>query len=162
MNGLRMSRRKETNYIVIHSTLTKPNSNINIRTVDEWHRKRGLLKVGYHFFIRRDGCIEVGRGPNDIGAHTKDHDSDSVSVCMAGGLNTRGVTAPDYSKEQLESLFVLIKTLKYMYSDAQVVGHRDLSKTDCPSFDVKEWWSINEDNAGLLKYKVGGSGVWVN
>ena len=162
MNGLRMSKRKETNYIVIHSTLTKPNSNINIRTVDEWHRKRGLLKVGYHFFIKRGGQIEVGRGPNDIGAHTKDHDSDSVSVCMAGGLNTRGIVAPDYAKEQLESLFVLIKTLKYMYSNAQVVGHRDLSKTDCPSFDVKEWWTINEDNAGLLKYKVGGSGVWIN
>jgi N-acetylmuramoyl-L-alanine amidase len=156
-----MSKRKETNYIVIHSTLTKPNSNINIRTVDEWHRKRGLLKVGYHFFIKRNGCIEVGRGPNDIGAHTKDHDSDSVSVCMAGGLNTRGVTAPDYTKGQLESLFVLVKTLKYMYSDAEVVGHRDLSKTDCPSFDVKEWWCVHEDDTCVrLKRKVGGSGVW--
>ena len=157
-----MSRIKETNHIVIHSTQTKPNANISIRTVDEWHRKRGLLKVGYHFFIRRDGLIEVGRGPNEIGAHIKEHDSDSVSVCLAGGLNTRGVTAPDYSKGQLESLFVLVKTLKYMYSDAKVVGHRDLSETECPSFDVKEWWIMNEDNAGLLKYKVGGSGVWVN
>ena len=162
MNGLRMSRRKETNHIVIHSTQTKPNANISIRTVDEWHRKRGLLKVGYHFFIRRDGLIEVGRGPNEIGAHIKEHDSDSVSVCLAGGLNTRGVTAPDYSIGLLESLFVLVKTLKYMYSDAKVVGHRDLSETECPSFDVKEWWIMNEDNAGLLKYKVGGSGVWVN
>ncbi len=150
-----MSRRKETNYIVIHSTNTKPNANVSIRTVDEWHRKRGLLKVGYHFFIRREGLIEVGRGPNEVGAHIKDQDSDSVSVCMAGGLNTRGVTAPDYTKGQLESLFVLVKTLKYMFADAEVVGHRDLSKTECPSFNVKEWWTNNEDNAGLLKYKVG-------
>ena len=160
MNGLRMSRRKETNYIVIHSTHTKPNANISIRTVDEWHRKRGMLKVGYHFFIRREGLIEVGRGVNDIGAHTKEHDLDSVSVCLAGGLNTRGIVAPDYAKEQLETLFVLVKTLKHMYPDAKVVGHRDLSKTDCPSFDVKDWWIANEDNAGLLKYKVGS--LWVN
>jgi len=145
MNGLRMSRRKETNYIVIHSTQTKPNANINIRTVDEWHRKRGMLKVGYHFLIRREGLIEVGRGPNDIGAHTKDHDSDSVSVCMAGGLNTRGITAPDYTEGQLESLFVLVMTLKHMYPDAEVVGHRDLSKTECPSFDVKEWWTTTKN-----------------
>ena len=153
MNGLRMSRRKETNYIVIHSTQTKPNANINIRTVDEWHRKRGMLKVGYHFFIRREGLIEVGRGVNDIGAHTKDHDSDSVSVCLAGGLNTRGITAPDYTEGQLESLFVLVMTLKHMYPDAEVVGHRDLSESECPSFDVKEWWNINSENFGLLKYK---------
>ena len=162
MNGQRMSKRNETNYIVIHSSNTKPNADISIRDVDEWHRKRGLLKVGYHFFIRREGLIDVGRSPNEIGAHTKEHDSDSVSVCLAGGLNTRGVTAPDYSKGQLESLFVLVKTLKYMFADAEVVGHRDLCKTECPSFDVKEWWAINEDTAGILKHKVGGSGVWVN
>ena len=32
-----------------------------------------------------------------------------------------------------------------MYPDAQVVGHRDLSKTDCPSFDVKEWWTTTKN-----------------
>ena len=153
MNGLKMSRRKETNYIVIHSTQTKPNADISIRNVDEWHRKRGLLKVGYHFFIKRDGIIEVGRNPNEIGAHIKEQDSTSISVCIAGGLNTRGVVAPDYVKEQIESLFVLIRTLKYMYSNAKVVGHRDLCETECPSFDVKEWWNINSENFGLLKYK---------
>jgi len=153
MNGLRMSRRKETNYIVIHSTHTKPNADISIRDVDEWHRKRGLLKVGYHFFIKRAGLIEVGRNPNEIGAHTKEYDINSISICLAGGLNTRGIVAPDYAKEQIESLFVLIRTLKYMYSNAKVVGHRDLSETECPSFDVKGWWNINSENFGLLKYK---------
>ena len=140
-----MSRRKETNYIVIHSTQTKPNANINIRTVDEWHRKRGMLKVGYHFFIRREGLIEVGRGVNDIGSHTKENDLDSVSVCLAGGLNTRGIVAPDYAKEQVETLFVLVKTLIHMYPDAYVVGHRDLSTTECPSFNVKEWWTTTKN-----------------
>jgi len=157
-----MSRRKETNYIVIHSTHTKPNSNISIRTVDEWHRKRGLLRVGYHFFIKRGGHIEVGRNLSDIGAHTKEHDTDSVSLCLAGGLNTRGIVAPDYTKEQLESLFILIKTLKHIHPNAKVVGHSDLGGINCPAFDVGEWWLVNEDNTGLqLMRKVGGSGVWV-
>ena len=148
-----MSRRKETDYIVIHSSHTKPNADISIRDVDEWHRKRGLLKVGYHFFIKREGKIEIGRNPNEIGAHTKEYDPNSISICLAGGLNTRGIVAPDYAKEQIESLFVLIRTLKFMYFGAKVVGHRNLSKTDCPSFDVKEWWNINSENFGLLKYK---------
>jgi len=44
----------------------------------------------------------------------------------------------------------------------KVVGHKDLSETNCPSFDVGEWWLVNEDNTGIkLKHKVGGSGVWV-
>mgnify|MGYP003640992677 FL=1 len=156
MNGLKMSRRKLTNLIVIDSTETKPNSDITIRDVDEWHRIAGRLKVGYHFFIRRDGLIEVGRNLNEVGAHTKEHNADSVSVCLAGGLNTRGVVAPDYGKPQIESLFTLVLTLTYMYPNATVVGHRDLSKTENPSFNVKEWWKANSENCGLLKHKLRG------
>ena len=148
-----MSRRKTTNLIVIDSTETKPNSDTTIRDVDEWHRIAGRLKVGHHFFIRRDGLIEVGRNLNEVGAHTKEHNADSVSVCLAGGLNTRDVVAPDYEKPQMESLFTLILTLTYMYPKAKVVGHRDLSKTEKPSFNVKEWWEANSDNCGLLKHK---------
>ena len=157
-----MTRRKETNYIVVHSTNTKSTANISIRTVDEWHRKRGLLKIGYHFFVKRDGKIEVGRNPNEVGAHTKEHDLDSVSICLAGGLDNKGDVSSNYSTKQLESLFILIKTLKHIHPDAKVVGHSDLGGTNCPAFDVGEWWLVNEDNTGLqLMRKVGGSGVWV-
>ena len=148
-----MTRRKLTKYIVVHSTSTKPNEDIKLSDVDEWHRKKGKLKVGYHFFIRRDGIIESGRSPNEIGSHVRDHDLESIAVCLSGGKNTRGIHAPDYGKQQIESLFVLLMTLKFMYSDAEVVGHRDLEETPCTSFDVRKWWHINEDNFGLLKFK---------
>ena len=78
---------------------------------------------------------------------------ESIAVCLSGGKNTRGIHAPDYGKEQIESLFVLLKTLKFMYSDAEVIGHRDLEKTQCPSFDVRKWGELNEENFGLLKFK---------
>jgi len=49
-----------------------------------------------------------------------------------------------------------------MHPNAKVVGHSDLGGTNCPAFDVGEWWLVNEDNTGLqLMRKVGGSGVWV-
>ena len=148
-----MARRKVTKYIVVHATNTKPNEDISLCDVDEWHRKKGKLKVGYHFFIKRDGTIQSGRSPNEIGSHVCENDSESIAVCISGGKNTRGIHAPDYCKEQIESLFVLLKTLKFMYPDAEVVGHRDLEKTQCPSFDVRKWWELNEDNFGLLKFK---------
>ena len=56
-----MSKRKKTNYIIVHSTNTKPNEDLSARDIDERHRKRGLLKIGYHFVIKRDGTIELGR-----------------------------------------------------------------------------------------------------
>jgi N-acetylmuramoyl-L-alanine amidase len=147
-----MSRRKETNYIVIHSTNTKPNVNLSARDIDERHRKRGLLKIGYHCIIKRDGTIEVGRPFNEIGAHIQEYDNQSIGVCIVGGKNTRGVVAPDYSAQQQKALYVLIKTLTYMYKDAKVVGHNKLEKTDCPSFNVEEWWASNYQ----INFKVGG------
>ena len=47
-----MSKRKKTNYIIVHSTNTKPNEDLSARDIDERHRKKGLLKIGYHFVIR--------------------------------------------------------------------------------------------------------------
>lgn len=138
-----MSRRKTTEYIIVHSTNTKPNVDLSARDIDERHRKRGLLKIGYHCVIKRDGTIELGRPFNEIGAHLQDYDIKSIGICMIGGLNTRGVNAPDYSTQQQKALYVLIKTLTFMYKDAKVIGHNKLEKTDCPSFDVEAWWELN-------------------
>lgn len=135
-----MSRRKETNYIIIHSTNTKPNVDLSARDIDEKHRKKGLLKIGYHCVVKRDGTIDLGRPFNEIGAHLQSHDHESIGICIVGGLNTRGVVAPDYTKEQFKSLFFLVNTLKYMYTKAKVVGHRDVDGGECPSFDVSEWF----------------------
>jgi len=147
-----MTRRKTTDYIVVHSTNTKPNVDLSARDIDERHRKRGLLKIGYHCVIKRDGTIELGRPFNEIGAHLQDYDVKSVGICIIGGLNTRGVVAPDYTSQQQKSLYVLIKTLTYMYKDAKVIGHNNLEKTDCPSFDVQEWWESNYQ----INFKIGG------
>ena len=139
-----MSKRKKTNYIIVHSTNTKPNENLSARDIDEKHRKRGLLKIGYHFVIKRDGSVDLGRPLCEVGAHLHEYDDQSVGICMVGGLNTRGVHAPDYSAQQQEALFVLIKTLKLTYKDAKVVGHSTLDKVECPSFNVVEWWDVNK------------------
>jgi N-acetyl-anhydromuramyl-L-alanine amidase AmpD len=136
-----MSRRKETNYIIIHSTNTKPNVDLSARDIDEKHRKKGLLKIGYHCVVKRDGTIDLGRPFNEIGAHLQSHDHESIGICIVGGLNTRGVVAPDYTKEQFKSLFFLLNTLKYVYTKAKIVGHRDVDSGECPSFNVSEWFT---------------------
>ena len=140
-----MSRRKKTNYIIIHSTNTKPNVDIGAIDIDEKHRKRGLLKIGYHSIIKRDGTIEIGRSFNEIGAHLSEYDDKSVGICLIGGKNTKGIIAPDYTKVQQKALYTLVKVLTFVYKDAIVIGHNKLERTQCPSFDVEEWWNSNKD-----------------
>ena len=39
---------------------------------------------------------------------------------------------------QKESLLAVLRTLKAMYPDAQIHGHRDFARKACPSFDATE------------------------
>ena len=134
-----MSRRKKTDYIVIHSTMTPPSRTTTLKTVDEWHRKEGWLEVGYHFFIQTDGTLEFGRHPETVGAHCKGHNHDSMSICMVGGKDASGNAVDNFSKEQKETLKSIVSSLTKAYPGATVVGHNELEETDCPSFNVKDF-----------------------
>lgn len=150
-----MTRRTQTNFIVVHCSATKPSQHITIQTVREWHIARGWGDVGYHFFIRRDGVIEAGRHPDQVGAHVSGHNTDTVSICMAGGLDENGkafLDSPElFTLAQWESARLLVGALKRMYPSARILGHRDLSPDlnhdgkitpneylkSCPGFDTE-------------------------
>ena len=67
-----MSERKDTDYIVIHCSATKPSmDHVDAKEIDRWHRQRGWRKIGYHWVIRRDGIVEEGRELGEVGAHAR-------------------------------------------------------------------------------------------
>ena len=47
--------------IVIHCSAVRPNQTSSAKQIDEWHKERGFNGIGYHYVIRRDGTIELGR-----------------------------------------------------------------------------------------------------
>ena len=94
--------------------------------------ERGWDDIGYHYFIRKSGLIEVGRPLDIVGSHVYGHNSDSVGVCLAG--------RSDFSQASLTSLStVLLPLLKRVYPGATLHGHREFSKTkSCPIFDYSD------------------------
>lgn len=140
--------RKETNYIIIHCTATRPSQDIDIYEVDRWHRSRGFLKVGYHFLIKRDGIIEDGRLTDEVGAHCLGRNHDSVSIAMVGGVKEEDIEAweDNYTEAQWESLKELVYELHSKYPKAEIKGHYHFTDNKkCPSFDVDEWAQIECD-----------------
>jgi N-acetylmuramoyl-L-alanine amidase len=130
-------------YIAVHCSATKPDHEVTAEEIARWHRKRGFLKIGYHYVIRRDGTLETGRELTEPGAHVQGYNSQSVGVCLAGGLNEAGDPTDNYTDEQWETLTALIKILVIKFPKATVQGHRDFPNVhkDCPCFDVKTWWA---------------------
>lgn len=128
--------KRKINKIIIHCSATPPNMDVDADIVNEWHLENGWSGIGYHFFIKRDGRIEIGRPLEKSGAHTKGHNKSSVGICYAGGVDEDMCFEDNRTSEQKSSLLVLLLLLKNIFPDSVIHGHRDFSDKDCPSFDA--------------------------
>jgi N-acetyl-anhydromuramyl-L-alanine amidase AmpD len=128
-------------YIVIHSSNTKPRQKVNKAFIERIHRLKGRLWVGYHFILDRKGNIETGRSLDQVGGHAPGFDSQSIGICLAGGMDQEGNPADNFTKDQRENLLTLLTYLHTQFPQAIVVGHRDLPNAtiSCPQFDVKQF-----------------------
>ena len=120
--------------IVIHCSAVRPDQTSSGAQIDTWHRQRGFhLGIGYHYVVRRNGEIEVGRPEYMVGAHCLNHNSHSIGVCYEGGYDARGQPADTRTEAQKASLRRLLETLHKDYPEALIVGHHDLDpKKACP------------------------------
>jgi len=128
--------------IVIHCSAVKPDQQSSAAQIDSWHRQRGFhLGIGYHYVIRRDGTLEMGRPEYMVGAHCKNHNQHSIGVCYEGGLDIRGNPADTRTEAQKRTMLSLLRELKERYPRAIIVGHHNLNPLKaCPCFDaVKEY-----------------------
>lgn len=136
-----MSKRKVTNYIAVHCSATRPGMEWGAREIDRAHRQRGFERIGYHYVIKRCGEVEPGRGEDEMGAHVRRHNHDSVGVCLVGGVDDELKPENNFTAAQFDALAGLLRVLRRKYPGAKIQGHRDFAGVDkaCPSFDVGEW-----------------------
>ena len=126
--------------IIVHCSATREGENYTVDTIRSWHVDgRGWSDIGYHFYIDIYGQIHKGRDISRIGAHTKGLNRNSIGVCYCGGVEEDGKTPKDTRYDcQKEALLAVLRTLKAMYPEAKIHGHRDFARKACPSFDATE------------------------
>lgn len=130
--------------IVVHYSATYEDLDLGVGDMRKVHLVRGFNDVGYHFVIRLGGTVELGRPIEKRGAHVKGHNTGSIGICCIGGLkrgkgNNKGFDTR--TPAQKRALAKLIASLLEDYPGSRVVGHRDLTATQCPAFDVGAWWA---------------------
>jgi N-acetylmuramoyl-L-alanine amidase len=127
--------------LLIHCSATKPDVDVGVAEISEWHKARGFDTCGYHYVIRLDGSVENGRTLDRIGAHAAGHNAMSIGICLVGGLDSRGKPSATFNREQYGALVTLLDDLRTAFPKASIMGHRDLPnvKKDCPCFDVRSW-----------------------
>lgn len=124
---------REIKKIIYHCSATKEGKDFNAADIDRWHKKRGWSGIGYHYVVLLDGTIEMGRPVEQMGAHCRGQNRNSIGVCYIGGYD--GDTRTDAQKE---SLNILNQYFKKVYKGVTVHGHNEFANKACPNFDVKE------------------------
>ena len=131
---------RDLNRIILHCSATKEGQDFSAATIRGWHvNGRGWSDIGYHWIIRLDGSIEVGRPLEKSGAHTKGHNKDSVGVCYIGGLDEDGKAKDTMNPEQEKAWRMIVLSLRTLYGNHITIhGHNEFANKACPSFTVKE------------------------
>lgn len=136
------NKRLETKFIVVHSSQTTPEEDLSAKDIDGLHRKDGLFNIGFHFVIKRDGTVEVGRDIDTCGVHVETKgdvsNQNSIGICLVGGMNLKGQLDCNYTLAQFKSLTELIVELQSKYDKVLVISRRDVTDTSCPNFEISE------------------------
>ena len=140
--------RKKTNWLVIHCSATRAIQDVGAKDIRKWHVEgNGWADIGYHFVIRRSGKIEIGRRVDEIGTHVQGHNTDSVGICLVGGLNNATFRPENnFTPQQWDALRKLLTGLLRKYPKAKVLGHRDFAGVQkaCPCFNARTWAKANK------------------
>ena len=133
--------------IVIHCSATKPNMDVGVDEIRKWHKNRGWSDIGYHYVVRRNGEIEVGRDEDLVGAGVKGFNKHTIHICLVGGVNDDLEPDDNYTIRQKNAAKELARKLQKKYFELTgifpaVIGHRDFPnvRKACPCFDVVPWF----------------------
>lgn len=163
---------RSINLIVIHCAATPNGRPFTAVDIDAWHYERGfrrqlafrsrqemnLQAIGYHWVIYTNGALANGRHLDEIGAHAKDHNAESIGICLVGtdkfslrqwetlrdnvcstiavlAARAGRTDAPRYKPSPADAIALAERM------GVRILGHRDLPdvKKECPGFDVGAW-----------------------
>lgn len=145
--------------IILHCSATTPSMDIGAEEIRRWHvNGNGWSDIGYHGVIRRDGTLESGRPMDQIGAHAKGHNVNSIGICLVGGIcggaacehehetfasGQKGTPENNYTPAQWNALERAVRDLLQKFPKATVHGHNEFAAKACPCFDVRAWFAEN-------------------
>lgn len=124
---------RKINLIIIHCDASDNPKHDNAETIDRWHKERGWSEIGYNYFIRSNGTIEIGRSIEKIPAHAKGYNSNSIGICLHG--------LDKFTVDQFQSAAKLVKNLLEIHDleKKDVIPHNMVNKhKTCPNFDISK------------------------
>lgn len=126
--------------VFVHCSASDRPEHDSAAVIDRWHREKGWAGIGYHFFIRKDGTLELGRDLEKIPAAQEGNNTGTIAICL------HGLERENFTEAQFATLRSLCGQINYAYGVmvsgaffARVTfhGHCEVAKKACPVFDYQ-------------------------
>ena len=135
INHNQLTTRSVTDMIVIHHTGNPTDDDLSAAEIDASHKSQGWSCIGYHYVVRKDGTVEIGRPHWTIGAHAFGENKHTIGIHVCGNFEIGEPT-----DRQIESTAMLLANLCTDYGLTidrdHIVGHRELMSTACPGSNL--------------------------
>ena len=83
---------RNINEIIIHCAATPEGKNFTVEQIRDWHvNGNGWRDIGYHFVIYLDGSVHKGRPIEEVGAHCRGHNANSIGICSVSYTHLRAL-----------------------------------------------------------------------
>lgn len=148
--------------IFVHCTASLQATTTKESLLKEFKNK-GWKAPGYHYVVKPDGNIIEMLDESEVANGVKGYNANSIHVAWIGGIDyayRKGiktlVNIDNRTGAQKTALFDILTKLKLKYSDAEILGHRDISPDknnngivdpwerikECPLFDAKTEYAV--------------------
>lgn len=125
--------------IFVHCSASDNPAHDSAAVIDRWHRDKGWAGIGYHYFIRKDGTLELGRDLEKTPAAQENNNTATIAICLHGLEKDR------FTDAQFETLRVLCNQINRAYGYVLTIhGHCEVANKACPVFDYKSVLGLND------------------
>jgi N-acetyl-anhydromuramyl-L-alanine amidase AmpD len=121
--GSGFEKRTSGEYLIYHHAA----ANCTAEAVHRYHKSRGWIGIGYHYFIDKKGNIWRGRPEYAAGAHCAGKNYDSIAICFEGNFEKETMNAA-----QMKAGSELTADIRGRYPGMIAARHRDFAATACP------------------------------
>ncbi|GBP27042.1 Peptidoglycan-recognition protein LB [Eumeta japonica] len=144
-------------YVVIHHTYVPGACNTteqcsgHMRAMQNEHMLgQGWFDIGYNFCVGGDGAAYEGRGWAARGVHAGRGNALSLGICLIGDWS--GELPPTQQLETTKALIAAAVELGVVSEDHRLVGHRQMTDSDCPGDalfeEIMSWKNFSPIPAG--------------
>ena len=136
-------------YLFIHCSASAPSAlHVTAEWIKEYHmERRGWSRPGYSDVVELNGTIKNIYEYDHDGKVEKDEytwgtrmlNRNARHICYVGGIDDDGNAKDTRTKAQKKSLAAYVHTAIAYNPTLIVVGHNQVQKKACPSFDVPQW-----------------------